>query len=73
MTESLIRIALLSVTASLVLLAVVVIWIGRSLVHEMRALRDIFKGVEARLRGVEDAMTGVQKDVHSSVHRDWTE
>lgn len=73
MTESFIRIALLSVTASLFLLVVVLIAVGRSLVHEVRVLRDIFKGVEARLRGVEDAMVGIQKDLHSGVHQDWTE
>ena len=73
MTESLIRIALLSVTVSLFLLVVVLIAIGRNLVHEMRVLRDIFKGVEARLRGVEDAIVGIQKNLHSGVPRDWKE
>jgi hypothetical protein len=70
MTESLIRIALLALTASIVLLAVVLMWIGRNLTHEMRVLRDIFKGIEARLRGVEDGVAGIQKDLHSGEWRE---
>ena len=58
LSQALIAIAVVSVALALTA-------VGRGLIRELRLHREDLKGVEARLRGLEDALVALQVDLRS--------
>ncbi len=43
-----------------------ILWLGRLVINEMRLLREGIRGIEARLKGIEDTASGILRATRSS-------